>query len=241
MQDDAAIGLRERKLRETRHALESATVDLVLELGLEHVTIEQIAERADVSPRTFFNYFGSKEDALLGVAVREPQESLFHGFPDEPSGAGVYEDLKHFLIHGFGRRLASDGLLRKRIAALKASPQLAGRQSATLHLTLDGLTRRVTALLAMEAGLPPEEPNPELDLEAQMLIRICANAFMHAFDPFRLNEEQDEGFGALPQAFELLERTAARHLPGNVPSNRPSQPSPLPGPLGSPKESEPAS
>lgn len=215
VQEDAAIGLRERKLRETRHALESATVELVLEFGLENVTTEQIAERAGVSPRTFFNYFGSKEDALLGVGVREAETSLLQGFPEQPSGAGVYEDLKRFLIQGFGRRLASDDLLRRRAVAVQASPQLAVRQSAKLHLTLDGLTRRVTALLAQEAGLYPEDTHPELVQEAQMLIRICATALMHAFDPLRLNEAYDEGLEALPQAFELLECTAAKHLPRN--------------------------
>ncbi|MEO7904349.1 MAG: helix-turn-helix domain-containing protein, partial [Candidatus Saccharimonadales bacterium] len=65
--EDASIGLRERKRQETRRGLEAATIELVIRDGLERTTIEAISERANVSPRTFFNYFVSKEDALLGI------------------------------------------------------------------------------------------------------------------------------------------------------------------------------
>ena len=61
------MGLRERKRAQTRHRLEEAAIGLALRDGLDKVTIDAISERADVSPRTFFNYFDSKEDAILGV------------------------------------------------------------------------------------------------------------------------------------------------------------------------------
>lgn len=60
-----ALGLRERKKLETRRAIRSAALDYALEHGLENLTVEIIAEEVGISSRTFFNYFSSKEEALV--------------------------------------------------------------------------------------------------------------------------------------------------------------------------------
>lgn len=58
-------GLRERKKQATRNALAEAAVRLAAEHGVENVTVEAISEAAGVSPRTFFNYFPSHDDAFV--------------------------------------------------------------------------------------------------------------------------------------------------------------------------------
>ena len=63
----SSTGLRERKKRDTYRSLSHAALELVQERGLEHVTVHDIAAAADVSVRTFFNYFSCKEEAVVGV------------------------------------------------------------------------------------------------------------------------------------------------------------------------------
>ncbi|MGO4493412.1 TetR/AcrR family transcriptional regulator [Arthrobacter sp. 2YAF22_2] len=62
--------LRERQKDETWTAIHEAAAAAALEGGLASATVEAVAERAGISRRTFFNYFPTKEDAILGL--REP-------------------------------------------------------------------------------------------------------------------------------------------------------------------------
>ena len=67
--NDQALGLRERKKRQSRIAMHRAALELVHEHGLSGVTVEAIAQRAGVSTRTFFNHWTTKESAIIGFIL----------------------------------------------------------------------------------------------------------------------------------------------------------------------------
>lgn len=77
MTDTAAPGLREQKRIATKRALQLALLRLALERGFDNVTVEEVTQAAQVSTRTFFNYFASKEEALAtphGPVELSPEE-----------------------------------------------------------------------------------------------------------------------------------------------------------------------
>lgn len=65
MDPDLELGLREQKKRATHAALQVSALELVAQHGVEQVTVEEITAKVGVSPRTFFNYFATKVDALI--------------------------------------------------------------------------------------------------------------------------------------------------------------------------------
>lgn len=88
------IPLRERRRQETALEIQRATLMLAREHGFDHVTTEAIAERAGISPRTFFNYYTNKEDAVVGHPP---------GFPEEAraafaEGRGPLQEAVHALL-----------------------------------------------------------------------------------------------------------------------------------------------
>ena len=89
--------LRERKKQATREALHRSAIELTAERGLAGVTIDAIAERADVAPRTVFNYFASKEEAVLG---HDPEriDRMVTALLGRPAGERVLDSLRHVIL-----------------------------------------------------------------------------------------------------------------------------------------------
>lgn len=82
-------GLRDRKKRATHDALAAAAVRLAAERGVGNVTVEDIAAAADVSPRTFFNHFATKEEAFVAQDI-ERAHVLLARLREEPLDAPAW-------------------------------------------------------------------------------------------------------------------------------------------------------
>ena len=162
---ESRVSLRERKKLATRRSLRRVALDLVAERGFVHVTVEDIAEAADVSPRTFFNYFPSKEAALFGAnpeRVAALRERLVHEAP----GQTALEALRVVLV-GEAQALAEEldelggdpAFWLKRMKAAHVDPHLRAAQAA--HLAM--VERVVADALAERLGADPEhDPYPVL-------------------------------------------------------------------------------
>lgn len=86
--------LRGRKRARNRRALAEITLTLSRERGLDNVTVAEIAEKAELSRRTFSNYFSCKEEAIADVLIQRAQDGLdTWEAPDESDLIGLVRSL----------------------------------------------------------------------------------------------------------------------------------------------------
>jgi len=145
-------GLRERKKLATRSALHEAALRLVAERGLASVSVEDIADRADVSPRTFFNYFSSKDDAVLGL---DPEGSARQvaAFLARPGDETPVEALRA-VARGQAEEMATDTeLWPLRLKVMDTEPSLLGRLAAVFGEGEKALSQAVALRTGTRAGV----------------------------------------------------------------------------------------
>ncbi|MFC6880011.1 MULTISPECIES: TetR family transcriptional regulator [Actinomadura] len=95
--DHVETGLRERKKRRTRWAIASAALRLFAERGYEETTIADITAAADVSPRTFFSYFPSKEDVVF-TEIDDRLAEVAERLSDRPPGEPPLETIRRCVV-----------------------------------------------------------------------------------------------------------------------------------------------
>ncbi|MFJ4468871.1 TetR/AcrR family transcriptional regulator [Streptomyces sp. NPDC089424] len=148
--DRTRPGLRERKKLQTRDAIRRAAHALVEEQGYDATTVEQIADRAEVSPSTVFRYFPAKEDIVLG---EDPGPALVARFRARPVDEPWPRALRHVLREAVGDALREGPeVTRMRCRLMAEIPAV--RSRGTQHATAAG--RLLAEALGERTGRAPE-------------------------------------------------------------------------------------
>jgi len=138
--------LQSKKQDLVRHEIWGAAIDLFYREGFDEVTIDQIAERAGVSRRTFFRYFASKDD-VMGSTMKTFGEALEQAIREEADSLSAFEVAKRSVAHVLMRQPSST--ITERVV------QISKRSSAALSaqfLQLPAVEENLARAFASRAG-----------------------------------------------------------------------------------------
>jgi AcrR family transcriptional regulator len=220
---DAVNGLRERKKARTREAILEAALDLFEAKGYDSTTVEEIAEAADISPRTFFRYFESKLDLIMVDKEFEDRfdddedtaadhEEMFASWilQGEP-GESIVDTIRKRIVEQFDERIASDACNVRRIRLMMGTPSL--RAIAYEHFGEH--QPELVKVFAEALGVDED------DLQAHLFATAVGNTLWTVIDRWvaedgsqeRLTEMLNEGFTLLGNGLDSLsaqQRSSAR-------------------------------
>ena len=151
---EQTTGLRERKKQRTREAISRAALELFARGGYQETTLAEIAEAAEVSTRTIFAYFPSKEDILFSdfAAMRD---ALAQALSERPPGQDALTTLREFIRSQSHKK----GALQKKLAQIIESDEtLASHQRARLAQ----LQELLAAAIADDLGAGPGDLRPQV-------------------------------------------------------------------------------
>jgi len=190
---------RERRRRATREEISRAAIELVAERGLDKVTVEAIAERADIGYRTFFNYFTSKEEAL--VESGQPRaERIIAALASRPADEPPLEALRVALLAEFSDFEHSRQDLCARLSIVEANPALLPYFTAQIVVT----ERAIVDEIARRTGLDSER-----DLYPHLLAAVAGTALRTCLIRWRAAGAPGSPQPLLAEAFDALARGLA--------------------------------
>lgn len=195
--DDDGCGLRERKKRMTRSALRDAAVRLFGEHGPEAVTVEDICAAAGVSPRTFFNYFASKEETVLPFTA-DTHDRLLQDLRQRPAGEEPLPAL-HTVLRAAVSRAMLNETWQEEARLLRVHPQLLHRGIAASRSTQGALATGVAERTARDTSDP----------YVRLVAAVATTAMRVAVDVWQEGTEESNPLAALDQAFHWLEQGLA--------------------------------
>jgi len=166
------LGLRDRKRLQTRTRMEHAAVDLALRDGLQHATVDAICEAADVSPRTFFNYFESKEDAILGFSDMHLPDTEAIAQSLARGETALLNAIIGMIVEMATPALENRSLHEPRTELLRRNPDLFTKQIARLTRISDDVVIAVQTLMSHDPRFLAGAASPL----AELILALCTSA-----------------------------------------------------------------
>jgi AcrR family transcriptional regulator len=191
----APSGLRHRKKERTRLAIQDAALELFIEKGFDATTVDEIAERAEVSKATFFRYFGTKGEVIFsneGYHLEPLRQAILHRPSDEADFEAVARAIQEEWV-----RVVDPRRVARQTKAASTSPLLRGL-SFDLGMRWQAV---ITAALAERRGLAVA------DAHCQVVASLVFTAFSRAVNHWvhvagargKLGDELDRAFNEVLQ------------------------------------------
>ncbi|MFI6418185.1 TetR family transcriptional regulator [Streptomyces sp. NPDC050842] len=180
-----APGLRERKKQRTRDALIRVALELFTTQGYERTTVDEIVDAVEVSQRTFFRYFASKEE--VAFAVQHMVETLFvSALGQRPPGEGPFDALRHAVLSAWDQtgeaivEVVPVELYLRTFQLIESTPAL-----LAVHLRRSAETEETIArIIAEREGLDvDEDPRPRIAVAAfSGVMRVTGQMWVRGTD-----------------------------------------------------------
>jgi AcrR family transcriptional regulator len=196
MSESASTSLREQKRWETSQRITLCAQRLTDEHGLDGFTMDELAQAAEVSRRTLFNYFPSKLDAVLG-AEEPPDPSVYEPFAAGGPTGELLGDLREMVTRFLAAEEADADTVARMRRLLRSDPRLF--QAA--HTRFESAAEQFADLIAAREG------DAVAPRRARIVARLLLTMFDLALDAFLDDPDRDlaEHFGeTLDAAHDLL-------------------------------------
>jgi AcrR family transcriptional regulator len=185
--------LRSRKKQRTRAAINDAALDLFIEKGFEATTVDEIAERAEVSKATFFRYFATKAEVIFTIEGQR-HDVLRRAIVERPADEDDLTVVRHACLDTWVGLLDTEHMARQGRAAA-TSPLLRGL-SYDLGLRWQHI---VSDALAERHGLP------EAGQRCRLVAGLVFSVFSSAYNAWLSNGATGDIRDDLDRAFDLLD------------------------------------
>ncbi|GGW31993.1 TetR family transcriptional regulator [Streptomyces galilaeus] len=199
--DRPQLGLRERKKIKTREAIRTAMYSLVEEQGYEATTVEQIAERAEVSPSTVFRYFPTKEDIVL---TDEYDPILLEELRSRPADEPWPDTIRDVMLAAARVGVEEDlRVARLRTRLMVEIPAVRSRMMESMSVT----GRMICGALAERTGRDPDS------LEVRVYAMSFIGGLMEASLYWAENGHQGDFTDLVDRALDVLEHGLGTEKP----------------------------